>query len=277
MARIISSGNTLFSPENYEKRKRERKRKFIFGSATLFALLVLFVLASRVERFQISEIKVEGARVITGEEIARSVRETLSGYYAWLVPRGNLALYPRPALRNNLMKEFPRLSSVSSTLTGTALNVLVTERDPFALYCADIPEPTGVSSCYFLDEQGFIFDEAPDFSGSVYLIYSSVEPIEEPKGKIYLPAATFQSLSGLVERLPALGVAPQAVQAGEREFNLRLENGARIIWLREADPEMIYANLSAFFREVKKTDPNFLNKVSLLDMRTENKVFYRFK
>jgi hypothetical protein len=273
MARIISSGNTLFSPENYEKKKRERKRKLILWSSVLFVLLIILVVASRVERFKISAIEVLGARVITEEEITRSVRETLSGHYLWLVPRGNLALYPRPAVRNHLMKEFPRLSSVSTTLTGTALNVLVTERDPFALYCPDSNAP-----CFFLDENGFIFDEAPSFSGVVYFIYTKAVPIENPKGQELLPPDQFVKLARFIEDLPKLDLEPVTLVIKEEDLEVAMRNGLTLIWKADADVSVLYSNLEAFLtHEEIKSDPAFLEKVKLLDLRTENKVFYRFK
>ena len=269
--KIVSTGRTLFSPENYERKKKMKKRRAIIWSAGIFAILVALVIISRIGSLQISEIRTEGAKVISGEEIARVAKETLSGSYLWLVPRSNAAIYPRGAVKSDLMREFPRVSSVSLSLEGAnSLFVTVTERDPYELYCPELG-----AQCFFLDESGFIFDEAPDFSGVVYFIYTKDAPIENPKGNEFLPSEKFVPLARFVERLPELGFEPVSLTLKDRDAELVMRSGARMLFGAYGDLAFLHSNLEAFLNSPEiKSDKNFAKRVKSLDLRTENKVFW---
>lgn len=277
--KIVSTGRTLFSEETYEKKREERKRKLVLWGSFLLILFVALILATRISGIQIKEIKVEGARVITSDEIARNVRETLEGKYYLLVPKSNSLLYPGDEIKENLLEEFPRFGAVELSLDGlNTITVYVSERNPYALYCPNASRPQDASSCYFLDDTGFIFDEAPAFSGVVYFIYSTDPAIENPKGKEFLEVSEFQNLTVFLDAVRGLGFEPTALQVGETESKLLLPDNAQILWNRKDDLNHLYQNLEAFMQNPAiQAETNFMGKISSLDLRTENKVFYRFK
>ena len=279
MARIVSTGATLSSPEYRDKKLKERRKKLILWGSGILLLLLASIVTLRLERFKISVVKVEGANVISEEVVSRNVKETLSGSYLWVVPKANAAIYPRGRVLENLEKEFPRFKTASLSLTGPkSIMVSVEERDPYALYCPSALNPENASDCYFLDREGFIFDEAPAFSGSVYFIYAFSKPLSESKGSQMIPVEEFKPLSELIEGLESLHLEPLALEIGEDEAALFLKNGAKVLWKMEDDPLKLYSNLEAFLSsDAIRRDKEFLEKISVLDLRTENKVFYRFK
>lgn len=271
MARIISAGNTLFSPENYDRKRRERKRKLVLALVCVLSLFIALVLTSRIDKFLISDIEVYGAKVITEDEVSRSVLSTLSGKFLWLIPKSNVLFIPRGEVEANLMREYPRLSSISLSLSGTKiLSASVVEREPYALYCQN---SDAEDKCYFLDESGFIFDEAPDFSGVVYFIYRG-EGLPEPKGRQFLPHDKFRELSAFVENIDKIGFEP--VSHSDAEIIMR--NGTKLAWKEGGDLTRIFSNLKLFLESPEiRAQENFINKVRVFDLSTENKVFYRFK
>lgn len=279
MVRIVSTGKTLSSPEYHQKKKERRKRKLIIWSAVVILVVVAVVMGTRIGELHISEVRVEGAQVVTSEEISRNVLETLRGRYLWLIPKANAALLPRTQVRKNLEQEFPRLRSISLSLDGRqALAVTVTERKPFALYCPSVEKPKDASACFFLDENGFIFDEAPAFSGAVYFVYASEAPLTSPKGTFFLETERFQELSTFVAALSRLGFEPLVLKVGEKEATLTVSSGAKVVWNLKDDSALLYSNLESLLatEEIKK-DAKFLERVRVLDLRTPNKVFYRFQ
>ncbi|MEK7135106.1 MAG: FtsQ-type POTRA domain-containing protein, partial [Patescibacteria group bacterium] len=208
MSKIVSTGKTISLVEYHNRRVQERRRKLAWVFFSILGLLVALVFISRLEIFRISEVAVEGAKVIANEEAVRNVLATLSGKYFWLVPKSNAAIFPREEVAASLMKEFPRLASVELNVEGeNTLRILVTEREPYALFCPPVGE-----KCFFLDKEGFVFDEAPDFSGVVYFIYETEIPAEE-----------FKSLSTFIEGLSKLGFEP--VRLGD--YDLTMNNGSR--------------------------------------------------
>lgn len=277
--KIVSTGTTLSTPEYFEKKKQARNRKFIVFSSVFVLLLAAAVLISRVESLLIKDVSIEGARVVTSEKIADSVKNTLASKYLWLVPKSNFAIYPRNEVKEELMKDFPRINFVALSTEGfERLVVAVVEREPYALYCPTEILSQDALACYFLDDTGFIFDKAPAFSGLVYMIFTSEVPIEEPLGARLLPVQEFASLKEFLSRLPSLGLKPVSLEIKERDYEAVNSTGSKLIWKRDNDAKLVLSNLEAFLKsDAIKTEENFLKKLSSLDLRTPNKVFYKFK
>lgn len=270
--KIVSTGKTLSTTEYLHKRQKATRKRRIIYSVLIFLFLIVLTFASRLGQVRISEVRVEGAVVTNGESVASFVKELMSGYYLWVIPRNNALLYPRRYVEKELAKSFPRFSSIDISLERTqALLVEVVEREPFALYCE------GVELCWFLDEQGFVFDSAPSFSEGVYFIYTTSPAVESPLGKPLLTLFEFQSISQFVLHLDTLDVKPLALEVGETDLALSLLGGATLTWARGSDAERIYSNLQSFLNSPSiEAQEDFLLKVVELDLRTEDKVFYRF-
>lgn len=271
--KIVSSGRVLNSREFYEKKKRRRRIQLILLSVGFLSILSSLVYLSRQERFLIVEIAVSGENVIDREEIARAARHLLDDYYLWVIPRANAFIYPRRAVKRSLIAEFPRLKSLDLNLDGQhKLFITVEERKPFALYCANI------SDCFFLDEEGFIFANAPSFSSGVYFVYVTEDPVLNPIGKRFITIEEFKSLSRFKEALAVLSIEPSALEVGDSEYRLSIFDSGQIIWRRESNLALIESNLEAFLSDNSiRAQENFLERILYLDLRTENKVFYKFR
>ncbi|MDO8590255.1 MAG: hypothetical protein Q7R69_03210 [bacterium] len=269
--KIVSSGRVLNSREFYEKKKRRRLIRLTLLSIGFLSILSWLIYLSRLERFQITDVTILGENVVDKEEIIQTVRRGLAGYYLWLIPRANVLIYPRRAIRENLLGEFPRFKSVNLDLgEQQELLVAVLERMPFALYCT--PE------CFFLDEEGFIFAPAPSFSDGVYFAYLAPNQAESPVGKRFTPIQDFRLLSKFIENLAALKIQPLTMEVGSEDYKLGLSEGGQIIWRREDDLVLIRSNLEAFLSDPAiKAQSDFFDRIRYLDLRTENKVFYKFK
>ena len=269
--KIVSSGRVLNSREFYEKKKKRKRIKFFILLAGFLSVLYLLVYLSRQERFMITEVAVLGENIVDKEELTQITEYLLEGNYFWLIPRANALIFPRRAIKQSLIEEFPRLKSVDLDL-GKQRRLLITvdERLPFALYCA--------SDCFFLDEEGLIFAPAPSFSSGVYFIYSVLDPIENPVGKRFITIEKFESLSKFIKTLSALNILPLALEVGDDEYSLSLSDDRKIIWRRDGDLALIYSNLEAFLsNDSIRAQRNFLDRILYLDLRTEDKVFYKFK
>ncbi|MDO8471168.1 MAG: hypothetical protein Q7S49_00970 [bacterium] len=269
--KIVSSGKVLNSREFYEKKKRRRRIQLILLSIGFLAILFSLVYLSRQERFLINEITVQGENVIDKEEIAQAAQRLLAGYYIWVIPRANTIIYPRRAIKQSLIEKFPRLKSVGLNL-GDHQKLLITveEHVPFALYC--------IYDCFFLDEEGLIFALAPSFSGEVYFVYTTKDQIQNPIGKRFLSTEEFKSLSRFIETLTTFNIRSLSLEMGNNEFTITISKGGQIIWRRDSDLALIESNLEAFLSDNSiRAQENFLDRILYLDLRTENKVFYKFR
>ena len=270
--KIVSKGRVLNSREFYERKIKRRKFFLVLLSIGAILFVSILIYLARLERFLIKDVTVLGEDVVDKEEIRQITRETITGNYLWLIPRSNAMFYPGTAIERNLIKRFPRLKSVYLNVEKVqTLAVAVDERKPSALYCT--------LQCFFLDEEGLIFAEAPSFfGGTVYFTYTTKSPIENPLGKKILNTDEFESLTKFIKNLIALAVVSSAIEIGEKEYSLVLSNGGKIIWRSDASLALIRSNLEAFLsNESIKSQKDFLDRIELLDLRIENKVFYRFK
>lgn len=270
--KIVSTGKTISSPEFYQQKLKARRQKLIWAGALLLVLLVAAVFILRLEKLRISRIWVSGAVVTGAEPVAKVVAEELRGHYLWLIPRASSTLYPRSRIIALLEEKFPRLQSIDLALQNSQeLSVTVVEREPAALYCSGV-------TCFFLDSQGFIFDTAPVFSEGVYFTFQTETPLENPQGRQLLEVEDFQKLSRFLSALRDLGAEPEKLEMKSDEYRLTLEGGAALTWPYPADYDLIYSNLETFLsNEALGERGEFWARIAELDLRTGNKVFYKFR
>ncbi|HEY4528304.1 MAG TPA: hypothetical protein VJJ48_00550 [Candidatus Paceibacterota bacterium] len=271
--RIVSTGATITSEKFLEKKRRARRKKILVGLSAFLLLTIVAVLALRYDKLRIQEIVVSGNEILDTQNITSAVAETLSGYYFYLIPRDSSLLYAKDNMRESLFTLYPRLSSLDIELNGlNTLLVNVRERKPYALYCPDSPLDGG-DSCYFLDSSGFIFDQAPNFSRGVYFTYTSTPPLKS-RGTTLMPSDEFTSLSQFIEKLKGLSIVPELLHLNNSERILETREGVTIIWSDEDDVELLFSNLLSF---LGTQEADFWQKVLELDLRTENKVFYKLR
>ena len=288
----VSRSRGLNSPAFYNKKKKKIRTFGILGAVAIVLLISSVVWISRQERFLITDILITGKNgVAEKEEITKQTKYLIDGYYFGLIPRKNILVYPRDYMKMHLLKAFPRLKSVDLKLEESRiLSLEVEEHEPFALYCEILSDGKGISlptqlrekaqagECFFLDKDGFIFALAPSFSGDVYFIYASTEALENPRGKQFLEVETFRALVKFQEKLTALNINPIFFEAGNDEYRLFTPNGAQVIWRSGDDLAFLYSNLEAFLSEDSiRREADFLDRVLYLDLRTGNKVFYKFR
>ncbi|MBX4206472.1 hypothetical protein KW784_01670 [Candidatus Parcubacteria bacterium] len=269
--KIVSTGRTISTTEYLAKKVKARRKRLWIACGAFLVLIIMTLFALRMKSLQIAEVKVEGAAGVAPSQVEEAAREFVAGSYLWLVPKTNVFFYPRAGLERELLRRFPRMSSAAASLEGLhILRVSAGERKPYALYCGE--------ECYFMDDTGFIFDTAPQFSDGVYLAYSSDAPLESPLGKQFVPEAEFRGLSAFAERLEALGAEPRSLRFSGTEGRVSLAGRGAILFARGADMGSLASGLESFLAsEPIRAEGNFWQKLATLDMRTENKVFYSFK
>jgi hypothetical protein len=270
--KIVSSGKGIHSPEFYKK-----KLKHIRIKRVLWILLALMVIAApiyllRMKRFLISDIRVEGNQVTKHEEIESLLNELMADNYLWIFPKSNILLSPKKQMTQNLLDRIPRLMSVSIGREGShSLVVSVAERQPDALYCVS-------TDCFFMDESGYIFSEAPDFSGGVYTTYVMEPALDLPLRKRIMSEERFRDLKPFIAALADLDIRPERFVIRDDEYHLELPSGGEVIMKAGADLDLSLSNLESFLTSSNiSKEQNFLDRVLYIDMRFGNKIFYKFR
>jgi cell division septal protein FtsQ len=294
--------NVLNSPRLSEL-KRHRRRSFLnkilFFLLGVLVVFIFLVYLSRLNNLNISNIEVTGNQVIDTNAIKGVVEQETAGKYLWLFPKTNIFFYPENAIKNELQNKFKRLENINLSIKNDkTLAVSVGERKALYIWCGSIPPIVAAitdnsQNCYFVDENGYIFDQAPYFSGDIYFKFyglpDSVSPTLEgetfnPSG-FYFSQQNFKQLISFRDTLVSLDLKPTSLYVtsdGEVEVSLSNGNSSTV------PPEIMF-NLSDNYEKVAEnleaaitTEPlqsEFKNKYSSLlyiDLRFGNKVYYKF-
>ncbi len=102
---------------------------------------------------------------------------------------------PKNQILEVLQDNFKILKDINISIKNTnTLEVSLTERKALYTWCG--ASPTSPSdNCYFVDENGYIFDQAPYFSGEVYFkFYGPMLLIAEILLVLYFSQQHFQQL-----------------------------------------------------------------------------------
>lgn len=286
----------LNSPRIEElKRKRHRilRNKILFFVFLFLVILTGLVFLSRWEKININNVQISGNKIIETEAIEQIIHSNLSGYYFWFFPKTNFLLYPKKEIKSELAEKFKRLKDISFDEKDIkTLKISVSEYEGKYLWCGTTlttwtSDVQVNEKCYFMDENGYIFDEAPYFSGEVFFkFYGEIASVSEnPIGSFFLPG-NFEKITLFKKTLEEMGLRPSAFLKDDTgDINIFLSSntiismGPKIIFKIDSDFKKLAENLQAVFT----TEPfqsDFKNKYASLlyiDLRFGNKVYYKFQ
>lgn len=282
----------LTSPrmENIKKKARKRKLRLSILFFILFIVLVFGLsVLSAYRKITINKIVVNGTKIINVSDIERKAKEIMSGKYLYLFSKSNIFIYPRKKIYKSLIADFPRIEKLSIGRDGfEGININISERAGSYLYCgASIPEEQKDigENCYFINDDGYVFDKAPYFSGNVYFKYYIKEdsPSDIPLGKQIIDKEHFHRLARFVEGVSSLGFRTTYVLIEKEKGTIYLshadqDTSPEIIFKDDNDLDKILSNLSSSMAR-----PEFANEIRskystllYIDLRFDNKVVYKF-
>lgn len=285
-------------PHSQARIKRKRKMILWKFSAIFFAIILIIggiVWGLSRPGLRITRIEVIGNSFLGTEEIASFVRKEMSGKYFFLFPKDSIALYPKERIKNDLLDSFKRILSIQVTAQSlTALSITINERKPYSLWCGEVlldtREPTD-TSCYFMDEAGFLFAEAPHFSDNVYVEFygpfyeaaaqaGTSTPSTIPVGSIFLPVLEFKTINLFRDLLERMGLnirAMAALPAGDVTFVIR--EGGKVLLNKKQDPLRVVSDIESAFRAEMGDpgDPLIRKRIDYIDARFTNKIFFKKK
>jgi hypothetical protein len=232
---------------------------------------VIFLI--RASWLQVRSVSTTGTDVADPEEISQFVESKLEGRVLYIFPKTSTVIISTHALESELKQAFPRLETVTIHRDSMhSLAVRVNEYDRKYLWCTD-------STCYFMDEKGTVFAEAPYFSGNAYpkIMIGELAPLP------FKPITTEQLefVETIKSRLEAISLTPtvfQFVSAHELAVSfIHRDTEAKILFDPTRDLE---SSLQALFTGMRA--PAFAleyasKQLEYIDLRFSNKMVYKFK
>ncbi|MBI5078072.1 MAG: FtsQ-type POTRA domain-containing protein [Candidatus Yonathbacteria bacterium] len=267
-----------------------------FSRMFIIALLsFLFFVAlggvSHNSKWQIFQIKVTGATTISSDTVRSLALEKILGNYFLVYARNNSFLFPIGEIEQSLLDLYPQIASVSvNRIDDHSIVINISERKPYALWCGEEFSliPRELIDCWFIDNNGFIFDQAPVFSSGVYLeVYSKL--IEKNEGeplRAGVPYERFYAADSFVKLLREEVGEPLRVSLkpeGEAEVTLRTSAiypflaGVIVRFKDEEIPQTLVKTLRAAISREFPDNTALKKKLLYIDMRFGNKIFFGFE
>jgi hypothetical protein len=282
--------NVLVSPRLSELKKRRRRsvvNKFLISLLGLVAIFALFSYISRLDSLNIKDIQIAGNKALDAETVKNAVSQKLTGKYIWLFPKTNILYYPQGGIKSELQNQFKRIENIDLSVdTNKILIITLAEREAKYTWCGQEISVIGGDSgqkCYFMDTEGYIFDEAPYFSGNVYFKFYGSLNTAEPMG-IHFLGNKFINIIKFKETIESMKLSPTAFwleNNGDANFSLSKDPtiGGKIIFKIDSDFEKIAENLQAAVsgEPLKSKLKNNLSSLLYIDLRFSNKVYDKFQ
>lgn len=268
-------------------RSHNRRRKLFVGKAILsfFFLGLLFLVVFyflNAPVMAITGVKVDGAGYTSATLLESKVKDELQGKYGHLISRANSLFFPRQRIEDDITENFPAVESARVSRSDFhTLSIKITERKPFALWCAgEITAVPGESDkCFFFDKDGFIFTKASDPLPLALLTYSgALSKKDDPIGQRFLTADTLHSLSAFLEFLPALNLKPLFIVAGSSgEIEAHIEGNHKLLLRTGMSYDTALQNLESLFDDASLDwkEKGIPATLEYIDLRFDNKVFYK--
>tara|TARA_B100000745_G_scaffold299783_1_gene251486 strand:+ start:2607 stop:3239 length:633 start_codon:yes stop_codon:yes gene_type:complete len=191
--------------------------------------------------------------------------------YALLFSRNNLLLYPKNALEKNLLQAFPNIRAVKirTKLTTGMVEVLITERVPFGVWCQETLD------CYKVDAEGFLFEKVIP-SRDQRLFFGGVEGVLETPLREFVNKKYFKKMNTILTDLSAMELTATTITFENSDATLRIQEGnwnLRIALDKDTGAQIF--NLSAILEE--NNLKAVLTELAYIDMRFGERVYYTMK
>ena len=227
---------------------------------------------------QINTVVVSGAQTVSSSTIEQFVRERLAGSYGHILPKSDIFLYPKRDISTALKAEYPLLASAEVyAVDFHTIAVALVERSPRALWCPSSSSTyLSQGSCYFMDENGVIYAEAPHFSEPVYTSYRGPsESVTLPRQ--YLQPGEFLSLSALVDaimqKISAERLEEVEVDA-QSDVRMRFADGCVLIFALHDEGGDVFERFSLALQSAPFAGQK-LSQFEYLDLRFGDKLYYK--
>ncbi|MFZ2205358.1 MAG: hypothetical protein WAV23_02095 [Minisyncoccia bacterium] len=300
MATLHTKERNILSSPRLDELKRKRKRvlrnKIILYILGFLIILVGLNLLSRIPALSIKSVEVRGANILDPKNLKENIESVLNEKFIVFSKR-NVFFYSKSKIEK-ILSSIPRIKSFDINRENfNNLVIDIVERDSKYTWCGeslpvdDLVEVNNMmpkeTQCYFMDGSGYIFDEAPYFSGDVYFkFFGKTELNSESVAGSYFIPNTFEKILIFKNNLEKMGFKLSSLLVksdGDMELylslNSALPNTPKIIFKSDADFDRIAENLQAVITE-EPLKSDFQKKYSSLlyiDLRFGNKVYYKFQ
>lgn len=279
-----------FQEKRVHRPKKKKSKVFLVVLIVLIVLGGLSYLVIYSPVFKIKQIKISGIERFNENEIIFQVKSFVanqSGFNKFLGPDNILSWFKGVG---NLNKNYPIFENfvIKKSLLNRIIEITVKERERFGAWCpsplkdnSSVEASTGASQfskgggCFWFDKNGLVFDEAPYTEGFLINKVNDYSGRTLKAGDLVLPDNFFQNFLKVYTVFDKVGLKANNLSLNNldsQEIILEAsDNLPKIYFSLRFDPNFSISGLNSL-----KQDPG-LDKLSYIDLRTENRVYYKQK
>jgi hypothetical protein len=246
---------------------RAKKRRLFwvrFSIITFFLLVIVFglAIASGHDKLVIKTFLISGNNSVSTDDILATANSTTADRYIGLFARRNFLIFPMSGLKRNILEQFKTIKEVDVSWRGwQTVAITVVERKPHSVWCGDDPKAVN-PVCYFVDKDGFVFDQAPIFSGNLFV---------RTYGKI--DDSFYHEIFALIDILADAGIEVGEIYFDGFDFHFTLTSGPEIIFNdKEGGFDVAFENL---FKAIDSDNLDLVKdsqSIKYIDLRFDSKI-----
>jgi hypothetical protein len=252
---------------------RRNKTRRIFSLILKIGLPVAFfiglVFLLRADFLQVKGFEVLGAETLSLESIKKTASNFISGNNFFIIPKSNILFLNKQKLAAALMSQSGRMEKVeiNKQFLSKKVDLSISERKGDLLWCSV------ENDCYFMTQDGLVFEKAVDMSGKV--IFRGI--LEgDPLMKNFTTPAKMQNYLKLVQVLKDSKFEVSAINIESSDRAVAKSSIGDIIFNpEEADLSLVAQNVILLIKDIRSKNP--IAEFNYIDARFGNKIFYKLK
>ena len=252
---------------------RARRRRLFFVRFYIILFLLLFIVLglaifSGSDKLKIQTIIVSGNAAVSSDNILSIANRDMTGRYGYLFSKSNSVIFPRFQIKKDLLNEIKTIKDLDISWDDwQQISIMITERKPHSVWCDQ------TSNCYFVDKDGYIYSQAPVFTGSMFIkAYGNVATSTGPIGQSFLSKHTYEEIFILIDLMDQKNIKINSVSFDGADYRFNLESGPVIIFNTTNSFEQSFNNLFGAI-ETKNLDlEKDVSVIKYIDLRFDNKI-----
>jgi cell division septal protein FtsQ len=255
-----------------DQQQLKRKHRFfyfkffliIFGIVALAAVLLYLVIYSPI--FQVDKFIVENNKRISDEQVLAFINpKIMNNVMAKFLGKNNFLTWSEGAID---VSNTPLLTAkVDKDWLNRSIKISVQERELFGIWCIQ----NGV--CYWLDQNGLAFEEAPETEGSLILKIYDKDKTETLLGSKIIEDRFLKNLLALLVNLKKMDLPIKKIVFDRKlqELLIEMYEGPDLMFSIRFDPALMFNSLQSLLKSLD------LKKINYIDLRVENRMYYKNK
>lgn len=254
--------------------------RFIFHILFLAFIGVSIYILFFSQYLKITNIDIQGTQELKNQDLRDTLQSYLDGKFLGVVPKNNFLLVSQKKIASLLEGDFKKIRSVAvAKKFPDSISITIDERKSLLVWCAGAD-----GNCFLIDENGTAYTAA-DFNSAeitqnhlIKIIDQSArsvavgEKIIEPDYERYAISIK-DALKGIGQEVE--GDAYGTPSAIADEINVKTKQGMQLYFSTQFPLESATQMLDVVWKKEIPEDKR--ESVDYIDLRSEGRVFYKFK